>query len=86
MGKNFLKRKIPDYDEASEIFGIVNPYGQFWTHNTFDSETAALEYVLQFWSGDKVKAEEFTAIPVAMKLFDARPEIERTQMETDDAN
>jgi hypothetical protein len=35
-----------------EAWGILNPYGRLWTHNTFPSEDAARRHVEAFWRGN----------------------------------
>lgn len=34
-----------------EAWGILNPYGDLWTHSTFDSPEEATAYVERFWQG-----------------------------------
>lgn len=38
-----------------EAWGILNPYGDLWTHRTFASEKAAAQYVRDFWRGISVE-------------------------------
>jgi hypothetical protein len=33
-----------------EAWGILNPYGDLWTYETFESEDAVKAYVKRFWS------------------------------------
>jgi hypothetical protein len=30
-------------------YGILNPYGDFWTWQTFETERAARDYVVAYW-------------------------------------
>lgn len=34
---------------AREVYGILNPYGDVWTTETFDTEEAARKHVRDFW-------------------------------------
>lgn len=34
-----------------ERWGILNPYGDLWTHETFESADQARRYVHRFWQG-----------------------------------
>lgn len=36
-------------------WGILNPYGDLWTHRTFPSEKAAEQHVMDFWRGVSVE-------------------------------
>lgn len=63
MGKegNMAAQSLPDRVPEStpkarrpkpargKAFGILNPYGDFWTYQTFETERAARDYVARFW-------------------------------------
>ena len=34
-----------------DAWGILNPYGDLWTHRTFPNEQAAAQHVKDFWRG-----------------------------------
>jgi hypothetical protein len=36
---------------SGEMWGVLNPYGQFWSYNTFNSEAEARAHVERFWHG-----------------------------------
>ena len=59
-----------------EAWGILNPYGDLWTHETFKSEAAALEYVRAWWSWDREGGGDlarFKAICVNVHVTAALP-------------
>lgn len=43
-----VKRPKPARGEA---WGILNPWGDFWTYETFGNEAAAVAYIENFWRG-----------------------------------
>lgn len=50
-------------------FGILNPYGDLWTHSTFETEHAAQMHVVIFWRGDKnVDVSKFRVVPVRVTV------------------
>jgi hypothetical protein len=61
------KRPKPARGEA---FGILNPYGDIWTHETFRTEARAKAYVAAFWAGLRttVNLEDFKVIPVKVTV------------------
>lgn len=58
-----------------KALGILNPYGDLWTYETFDTEAEARAYIAAFWRGMPGEAglERFTVIPVKITVSDARP-------------
>lgn len=48
------KRPKPARGEA---WGILNPWGDFWTYETFATELEAREYVRRFWNSPGFLAE-----------------------------
>lgn len=48
MAKKVKKPKRPKPYRAIR-FGILNPYGDVWTPETFDTEDAAKRYVTEWW-------------------------------------
>lgn len=46
-----LSRKLSDGTVRAEAWGILNPYGTLWTHQTFLTEQDARDYVAQWWKG-----------------------------------
>lgn len=62
------KRARPAHGEA---LGILNPYGDIWTHETFRSEFAAKAYVRAFWAtiqGHGVDVDKFTVVRVKVTV------------------
>lgn len=55
--------KIPEPYECSNRYGILNPYGDVWSPETFDSMDAALKHLTKFW-GPRDDLSRFTVIPV----------------------
>jgi hypothetical protein len=52
---------IPSADTADytkPFFGILNPWGAFWTPLIFESEDLAREHISAFWDWDRAKREE----------------------------
>jgi hypothetical protein len=65
-----LKPECPKPTLAGEGFGILNPFGQFWTHQTFTSEQWALHYIADFWRGNEnaPPLSDFKVIPVRITV------------------
>ena len=38
--------------------GILNPWGDLWTHNIFETEAGAQQYIRDFWSQPGFKAAD----------------------------
>lgn len=51
--------KPVDTADYGVFYGILNPYGQFWTPLIFDSEEAAREHIKAFWRLSADNGEEF---------------------------
>lgn len=53
-------------------WGILNPYGDLWTHNTFQTEAEAAEYIRSFWKdwpgGAPSNLSAFRAVPVKVTV------------------
>jgi hypothetical protein len=47
-----IEALIAEPHAEGEAWGILNPYGRLWTHNTFPSEDAARRHVEAFWRGN----------------------------------
>ena len=57
----------------TDQFGIVNPYGQIWTTDTFDSPEAAQAHLNAFWRGTKEAGiERFAIVPVRVRVTPGR--------------
>lgn len=62
------KRPKPARGEA---FGILNPYGDIWTHDTFHTEADARAYIVAFWRNVRspsVDPSAFKVIPVKVTV------------------
>lgn len=61
-------------DYKLERFGILNPYGQFWTPDTFNSRDDAEQCIRNFWRGQA--ADDFLKrakiIPVKITVEESR--------------
>lgn len=55
---------------SGEAWGILNPFGDFWTYQTFSSEAWARQYIKDFWAGNKNKPDlaTFTPVPVTVTV------------------
>lgn len=54
-----------------KAFGILNPWGDVWTHETFDTEERAAHYVVRFWRdfpGVKRDTSQFKVVPVKVTV------------------
>lgn len=52
-----------------EAIGILNPYGQIWSRNTFETVDAAKAYVRDFWKGrPEGELERYRYIPVNVTI------------------
>lgn len=60
MQDDLIARKRQPKGAKGEAWGILNPYGDLWTHKTFESETAALEYVRAWWSWNREAGGDLT--------------------------
>jgi hypothetical protein len=72
MAENLTKAPMP-YQPGYGLFGILNPEGQFWSHQTFRTPEEARRYVANFWKGrDAAELDKFKIVPVRVTLeFDA---------------
>lgn len=56
-----------------EAWGILNPYGDLWTWQSFDTEAEALEYIVRFWRGNpKIDLRQFKPVRVKVHTTVAR--------------
>jgi hypothetical protein len=63
-----------------EAWGILNPYGRLWTHNTFPSEDAARRHVEAFWRGNPNAGDYVRGLkPVRVNVRVTLAEIEGEQ-------
>lgn len=58
-----------------ERLGIINPYGDIWTSETFDTEQAARKYIADFWRGLQGEADidQFKVVPVVVRVSALEP-------------
>ena len=62
------KRPRPAKDYC---YGILNPYGDMWTHKTFQSPREAAKYVINFWRGVGKGSEpdrKYRIVPVEVRV------------------
>lgn len=45
-------------------FGILSPYGDIWSCNTFGTEDEARQYIADYWRGTGVRLDTFKVVPV----------------------
>jgi hypothetical protein len=50
-------------------YGIINPYGQFWTDDTFASPEQAAASVTAFWKGNAIDISRFSYVPVVVTII-----------------
>ncbi len=64
------KRMKDIKDRVERRIGIVGPYGNLWTYNTFDSANEAERYVHSFWANVKGdhKLSKYKYVPVELKI------------------
>lgn len=65
------KREAEILPYKMEAIGILNRYGQLWTHNTFDNAEAAKTYVARFWRDVKAKdidLDGYSYVPVMVTV------------------
>jgi hypothetical protein len=61
--------------QKGEAWGILNPYGELWTHQTFPTERAARDYVDAFWRWPGApETSGFTTVRVNVRVSVAPPE------------
>ncbi len=70
-----FRRAKPARSSGCQVFGILNPYGNLWTWETFASESEARDYVRRFWLSmpGTTDLSKFKVIPVKVTVSDARP-------------
>lgn len=51
-------------------FGILNPWGDLWTYETFRTREAAARYVASFWAGNPSAPDlsKFKVVPVRVTV------------------
>jgi hypothetical protein len=61
------KRPKPTRGKA---LGILNPYGDLWTYETFATETRARQYIADFWRGNPnaPALDKFKVVPVRVTV------------------
>jgi hypothetical protein len=70
--------------KVTKALGILNKYGQLWTHNTFETEDEARKHLSQFWASPGfTKADydpkSFKVVPVRVTVtpLRARPSTDK---------
>ena len=52
-----------------KAFGIINPYGDLWTHQTVRDERAARDHIEAFWRGTTtMDTSRFKIVPVRVTV------------------
>lgn len=55
--------------KAMKRFGILNPYGDFWTAETFTSEAEARRYIISWWkNAGGVEVDRFKIVPARVTV------------------
>lgn len=62
-----MAKKSKPYRSTSR-FGILNPYGDIWSPETFDTEAEAMAYVEQFWRDTKGVTDLSRFKPVRVRV------------------
>lgn len=67
--KNSLQQKRGRKIET-KAYGILNHFGEFWTHSTFYTIAEAKEYIKNFWkhSEDPPDMSKHKVVPVTITL------------------
>ena len=69
---------VPDYCTRNRYtegpFGIVNKWGNFWSHDTFMSVDAAWDRLRAFWSGKPEMLAGYRVVPVVVTVSELRAE------------
>lgn len=54
---------------TTDRWGVINPWSQVWTSNTFDTRDDAVRYVAQFWGREgSINARRFTFERVCVEV------------------
>lgn len=64
MAKTTKAKKEPPRPYIMNRFGILNPWGQVWSVNTFDTSEEASRYLARFW-GDQKNAVDLAKFKVS---------------------
>jgi hypothetical protein len=64
MAEKRKGKRVEPRESFHTRFGIINPYGQFWTDDTFDSIESAERHVRAFWNGTDTDITRFSYVPV----------------------
>lgn len=57
-------------------FGILNPWGDVWTYETFSTEAEARQHIKNFWTGIKsstVDVSRFSVVEVRVTVSVIKP-------------
>jgi hypothetical protein len=49
-------------------WGILNPWGDVWTVETFDDADRARDHVRAFWAGQQQDLTKFSVVPVRVRV------------------
>lgn len=61
--------RVRPHEPGYALFGILNPYGQFWTHQTFFTVEEARRHIAAFWNGRAAnELDRFKVVPVRLRL------------------
>lgn len=74
LRESLSKRARPHYSDHR--WGILNPYGDIWTSDTFETRSAAAAHVVDFWSREGFTAADqspsninrFRVVPVKVTV------------------
>lgn len=53
---------------TGEAWGILNPYGDLWTYETFRTPAAAMAHVASFWRGINHDLGAYKAVRVEVRV------------------
>lgn len=69
MAARVSKMTPGSYQPGYGLFGILNPQGQFWSHQTFFTPEEARKYLASFWKGRPAKElDAFKVVPVRVTI------------------
>ena len=78
MSEKKHKRAKPAYRDG---FGIVDPYGQFWSTGIFETEEAARDMFNRFWGDNKDATlwSSYRVVPARLTISEITPTQETTR-------
>lgn len=67
-GRVTIVQRQPPKPAEGEAWGILNPWGDVWTYDVFNSPEAATAYVKRFWGDNRSKVDLNAFKPVRVTI------------------